>query len=280
MKSWIFIFSVLLITYAGCYGTSDIYCVVGYLKDLNAVKITLDAQNNPEAKEKCGVIIRNLTEVYENDIMARLKMEDDMDCIMEIFRSHNVSDIYLKGLAFHAKNLTNVSDYKKEALETTNDILKAVQTICTADERFGKMFNDSLESHRENVEQIVDPSTQLCLKKYYFEKKIIDPVEFNIDVSTINATGCTDIVNELDTAIALDIDESLTFYGLPSVEVQKCSNKKFVDEKVVLRLTSFEVAVRLSLSESQEIKLRSEYIKWMTANVRFLLDCLETLLVA
>lgn len=255
-------------------------CIVKYLANISAINSTSSSTVVADSEEKCDKIIKTFDEAYEKDIVARLKAEDDQTCILKLFRDYKIFELFLKGFASHSLNITRVSDFNAEAKETTSDILKAVQAICTAHERYGKMFNDSLESLRNSNEAIVDSSTQLCIKKYYFENRILDPVAYKVDVSEINATDCDLVVMELDKSSSntIEVDESLTFYGLPSAAVQRCSNEKFVDQKVLLKLASFEVAVKLGLTKDQTNKLRSDYVTWMTANVRFLLECLEKLL--
>lgn len=252
---------------------STTQCIIDYLKTANQTSAGL------QTNEKCDKIIKSFDDAYERDIWARLKAADNQTCIIKLFRDYKIFELFLKGFSSHSLNLTKVSDFKAEARETTTDILKAVQASCTAEERFGKMFDESVESLRDDTGSIVDSSSQSCIKKYYFEKGILDAAEFNVDASKINATDCDDIAQELDNSLSntVAVDESLTFYGLPSASVQRCSNERFVEQKVLLKLASFEVAVKLGLSPLQVRKLRSDYITWMAANVRFLLECLSEL---
>lgn len=265
------------ISFVKSENNSSIQCIVNYLRD---EKVLMLANFEHHPNENCDNLMRNITITFNNDIITQLQVEDNKTCINELFKQYRIFDVYLKGLLYHSFNLTRVADFVKEASETTNDILQAMKSLCSAEERYGKIFNESLDSRHENVDDIVDSSTLLCVKKYYIDNLIIDPCEFNIDVPAIHASNCEEIVKELDDSAShgLGIDETSTLYGLPSVEVQNCNNKKFIDEKVLLKLASFDVATKLDLTEVQESKLRNDYVKWMTANVRFLLECIEKLM--
>lgn len=206
---------------------SSIQCIVNYLKDEKVLKLA-NFEHHPN--ENCDIIMRNITITFNNDIITQLQVEDNKTCINELFKQHRIFDFYLKGLVYHFFNLTRVADFIKEASETTNDILQAIKSLCSAEERYGKIFNESLDSRHENVDGIVDSSTQLCVKKYYFENLIIDPCEYNIDGPAIHASNCEEIVKELDDSAShgLGIDETSTLYGLPSVEVQNAITRNLL----------------------------------------------------
>lgn len=281
MNSLTFILILASVNFGTSENSTEIECIVSYLNDAHVLK-SADFVNltNNKKNENCDSFVNFFMITFNNSITTQLQKDDNKTCIHDLLIQHRIFDFYLKGLVYHTFNLTLVLDFYKEASETTSDILKAIQSLCTAEERYGKIFDESLIARNENIHDIVDSSTQLCVKKYYLENKILDPSEYNIDVSAIHATNCEEIVMELDDVAShgLDIEKDSTLYGLPSVDVQKCNNRKFVDEKVLLKLASFNVAIRLDLSKEQEKNLKSDYINWMTANVRFLLKCLERLM--
>lgn len=277
-KFIIIIFTSISFGFVESSKNSKVQCIVEHLSDKN---VSIPAVNSETLQnEDCFEIVKSLTESFRADIESRLHADEKKTCIVNLLLDHRISDIFLKGFVYFTLNLTQVINFGTETSETTSDVLNAARVICSAHERYGEMFDESLALRRDNVQQIVDDSTQLCIKKYYFDRKIINPAEFAIVVPSINLTECEEIVKALDESSSngLDVVEGSAFYGLPSADVQKCTNQKFIDEKVLLKLTSFEVTMSFNLSEQQQEKLRRSYIKWMTANVRFLLECLEKLL--
>lgn len=278
-------FLILILTsvsfgFVESFNSSKVQCIVEHLSDKNVSIPAAILQTSRD--EDCFEIVKSLSESFRLDIESQLHADDKKTCIVNLLLEHRISDIFLKGFVYFTMNLTQVINFETEASETTTDVLHAARVICSAHERYGKMFDESLASHRDrdNVQQIVDDSSQLCIKKYYFDRNIINPAEFDVDVTSINATECEEIVKALDESSSngLDVAEGSLFYGLPSVDVQKCTNQKFIADRVLLKLTSFEVTMSFNLSEHQQTKLRSDYVEWMTANVRFLLGCLKELL--
>lgn len=279
MKTFLLIFFAVLIHIVLGEKFSNISCVVKYLKDKSVLSSTFASVLEPQSEEHCYKIVDDLKSAFDRDVIADLKAEADQICVSKLFHDYKVSDFFLKGFVYHFLNLGSISDFKNEAFESTRDTLKAALAICSAEEKYGKMFDEALKHRGDEKVSIVDDSSQQCIIKYYFEMQILNVSEFNFDDSTINATNCEEIYKSLDDSAGhgIYVDESLTIYGLPSIDVQRCSNKQFIDEKVLLKLTSFEVAINLNQSELNLKKLRSEYIQWNTANLRFLLGCLEKL---
>lgn len=256
----------------------DVPCVVKYLKEKKLLSSTFASDLKIEPEGECDNVVDDLKTAFDRDVLARFQAESDQNCVLELFENYKISDFYLKGFVHHSLGLSPVSDFKNEAFESTRDTLKAVLAICSADEKYGRMFDEALKYRGSSKDLIIDDSSQQCVKKYYFDNKILNAEDFNVDLASIN-DECKEIYKNLDDASlqGLEVDENLTMYGLSSTEVQRCSNKRFVEEKVLLKLNSFEVAIKLDQTKENLNKLRSDYVQWNTVNLRFLLGCLVKL---
>jgi hypothetical protein len=261
-----------------CEIVKEVHCFIKHLKDINAFNSSIEVEETSWPQEFCKKVVTSFSKEFKKDIIAQLDPNDNKNCIIALFNEYNIASIYLKGFVYSALNVTRVLNFEQESKETTSDVIHAARTICTARQRYGKVFNESLEN--KDALGLHDSSTQECIKKYYFDKKIILPEDFGIDVATIKEKDCEEIYKELgDSALnSPDVVASSTFYGLPSSQAQECSNKKFVEGNILLKISSFDIAIRFDLNEDQRLKLLDDYIVTMTSNIRFLLECLQKLL--
>lgn len=231
-----------------------------------------------EYADNCAEVVRKNKENFDRDIMARLNAEDNQNCILENFNSYKIHNLYLKGKTYFDFRKTSIQNFTKEASETTSDVLKTIRKICTATEKFGEEFDKSIEESRKFKKIATNQPVQECLKKYFFEKNILSAEEFKVNVSTINADDCDEIIEELDSPPSFDPDPFSLFYGLPSHKVQNCINDNIERDNILLKLTSFGVALYMDLDDELINKLRMRYIEINTTNLRFLLKCLEEIL--
>lgn len=237
-------------------------------------------QHNTGDADKCDKILRDYAADFRNDIISRLKAEDDQTCILRIFDAHNITALYLKGLAQHLRlNKLNQSAYEDDVDESKHALLNAAKVLCTADNKYSEDFNEYFRSSHIRTRNKTSESshTELCAKKYFIESKIIDVNEYNIDVPSINASSCAEAVAELNEAFQVNEEDPAlnTFFGLSAVDAQKCTNEKFAEEKIFQKLYSFQIIIKFDLTPEQVDQLRLKYIKWMTSSIRFLLECVK-----
>lgn len=226
---------------------------------------------------KCNILIGNITTEFRKDIVALMTAEDDQKCILNVFDHYNITELFLKGLEHHLKsNEPNIDAYETDVDESTSALLKSAKVLCTADstfrENFDEFFNMSVKHPGAD-----ESNEDRCVKKYFIDSNLFDPSEYNVDVSSINANNCEEIVKGLEESFNMkDDDEAAnTFYGLSAVKAFKCASDKYAEHKVVQNLYLLQVLVKLDLSQKQINNLRDNYVKWMTSSVRFLLECIK-----
>lgn len=224
----------------------------------------------------CENIFANFTAEFTSSIVERLKPDDDQACFLRLFDFYGLNNLYLKGLISHMHNGTEHSaEYEDDVDGSIDAVLKSVKVLCISDEKYGTEFNESIASHQTAGKEKVDPHTMSCLKKYMFENGVLDPAEFNINVSTLTETNCDTIWKNLDESLSTTSGGvgPNTFFGLSAEKAQECTTTRFKDEKVFAKIFSFHVVVDFDLTINQINQLREKYIQWNSLGVKILLEC-------
>lgn len=274
MKSVIFL--ALFISISSTYG-SDNDCILIHLNNSNMLEPFFGTLI-PNSAENCENVIKKNKEIFNRDLMTSLKAEDDQNCILGKFDDFKIHDLYLKGRIYYDYKKTAISNFTNEVSLTTSDLMTIIKGICTARNKFGAEFDSSIQTRETLKDRTANGPFQECMKKYFFEKQILNAEEFNVDVSKINAVDCEEIIDELESPTVLDTDPSALFYGLPSLKSQKCIHENIEREKIVLKMSSFGVALFMELNDELIRKLRERYIDVSTNNLTFMLKCLEEIL--
>lgn len=224
--------------------------------------------------ELCGRLIMNLTTEFTKDVMERLRSEDDQTCILKHFGDYKINELYIRGLVQHLySNKTNLDAYEDDVDESISALLSAVKVLCVSETKYGEDFEQSFKFSKKTDLN----SEDLCKRKYFFEKQIINPVEYNVEVPLITASDCANVFKELEESFVMldDEDKQNTFFGLPAAQAYRCSKSKFADAKILQNIYSLLVIQDFDISPQQTAKLRKRYTNWMTSGVRFLLECIK-----
>lgn len=261
-----------------------VFLLIGFAKSEISERRCIEARyqnkrvGSNENENFCEKMFQNFTTEFKSDVMARLTSEDNQTCILQTFDSYNITALYLKGLTRHLYlNRPDIDAYEDDVDESISALLKAVKVLCTADKKYGIDFDRHFYDSSKNKSMGASHS-ELCTKKYLFDKKIIDPVAYSINPTSINVTGCGETYNELEETFKIPDDGDAnknTFFGLSAVNAQRCTKEKFAEEKVLHKIYSLQVIQTFILSPQQIDELRSKYIKLMTMTVQFLLDCIK-----
>lgn len=224
----------------------------------------------------CDKLFKNFTTDFTNDMKNRLNAEDNQTCILNTLDQYNITALYLRGLIKHLYNHSPNNDvYEDDVDESQTALLTAVKVLCTADSKYGEAFDEHFSSVQKKD---ASSHSDLCRKKYFFDKKIIDAAEYNIDPTLINATNCNEVIADLEETFDIPDDpndQMNTFFGLPAVKAYECTKRKFAEEKVLQNLYSFQIIENFELTKEQINQLRSKFIDWTTSGVRFLMSCVN-----
>lgn len=225
---------------------------------------------------ECKLLVDKTVKEFKDDILARMTPEDNEECILGVFDQYNITELFLKGLEQHIRTgRPSKIAYETDVDESTFAFFKSAKVLCTADSTFRAGFDEFFDqSHKVPSE---DDAEERCLKKYFIDKGIINPLEYNIDVASIHAVNCEQTIKNLEDSFNVrdDDDDHNTFFGLSAVKAFKCVTNKYAEEKTLQKIHSIQTLIKLDLTDAQKAKLKNDNVKWMTSSVRFLLECIS-----
>lgn len=232
---------------------------------------------SPEDAQFCEKLFQNFTAEFTSSVEQRLTAKDDQRCILRKFEEYKVNDAYLRGLISHLHNGTAQGEaYEDDVDESVDSLLKAVKVLCAGNVNYEKVF----DAEFKEAQHMSDPhSTEfLCSQKYFIEKNLINPSDYNVDMATYASLTCEDVYKNLDD-MPTQIDDSNqgpnTFFGLSAVKAHECTTKKFAEEKVLEKILTFSLIVHFNMTQSQKIALREKYHNWGQASVKYMLECIK-----
>lgn len=263
------------------------FLVIGFVRSEISERECIEARyqnltlgSNEEA-EFCEKIFQNFTTEFSNDIKERLTVKDNLTCILQSFNYYNISSLYLRGLTKHLISNRSHDEndaYEDDVDESINALLKAVKVLCTADRIYGNDFDTYFNSSRHQNNSMKGSLSELCIKKYFVDKKIVNPTLYSINPLLINVVNCSEIVLDLERMFEIPKDEDFkknTFFGLSAANAQICTKEKFTEEHVLENVYWLKFVETMVLTQQQIDELRSKYIKLMTSSVKFLLLCIK-----
>lgn len=251
--------------------------IISHLEEENylAENFSSNINDNALRNEKFNqTSIENLRRIFEKDVASKLEDGDDGDCIMENFRNYKVFNIFLKGLTFSSiKKSRNVRNFASESSFTTRDLITTLRKVCDKQEYFGKKFDAILKANQKEIPNY-NKSVLKCLVKFYVEKEALDAQKFGLEYK--DAENCEAIEKNLNDVLSRDPagGKNQTFYGLSAVSVENCANKKYENEKILLKTTSFDLITKFTLDNNMMRILKEDYIEVMTNQIKFLMECL------
>lgn len=244
-------------------------CLSNYFS--NEIQIT-----SLEDTQACDRVIGKYVNKLTGDIMTRLKARDDQTCILNNFHDYKIADLYLKGLEYHLNNHTSQSQFDYAVAESTNLVVMYIRYLCGSDDLLNTYFY-GLFYNRNYRPGPGDEHRTLCQEKYFVDHGIIDPVEFNIDPSTLNVKNCEEIIKNLEREFAYDNGSGYIF-GLSDEPSQDCTIQDLTAQKFKQNRASLQVIATFELTAGKIERLRLRYVDWMSKALRTTLRCYEKVL--
>lgn len=229
-----------------------------------------------EDTQTCDRVIGKYVSKLTGDIMSRLKARDDQTCILNNFHDYKIADLYLKGLEYHLKKHTSQSQFDSAVAESTNLVLMYIRYLCGSDDLQNAYFY-GLFFDRNHRPGSGDEHRTLCQKKYFVDHGIVDPVEFNIDTSTLNEKNCEKIIKKLEREFAYDNGPGYIF-GLSDEPSQDCAIHDLTAQKFKEKRASLQVIATFELTAAKIESLRLRYVDWMSKALKTTLRCYEKVL--
>jgi len=224
--------------------------------------------------QECGAVVKGYLTNFNNDLLARQTAEDNHTCIQQQFDDYRVANWHLKGLSY----TLGAGSFAVDASESKRKILNAVKSICTANENYGKEFDELSKPTGRSLHAIGDA----CFLQYFLAEKIVDAAELDINLTSVDTKHCvrTESISEYRDYQLYNLDTAdLFMFGMPASLIQKCFIDKKDDERIALKIASCRVFRTYKLSQENMLKLRDKYVGWKTAESYFLLDCTKDFLL-
>lgn len=201
--------------------------------------------------------------------------ETEQNCIYNVLDEYKIINVYFKGMLHHYVNKTDQHEYDYYLKKSRNNFIRLAALLCTDPKvtSFDEPKYSQLASKRNSHEN-------MCKQKYLMEQNILNPAEYNIDISSLKTIiDCKTVTKKLDAY--WDFFNAITFYGFGVKEVEnvkKCSYDKLFPEKFFLYKEFYTVIATLELSKEQRIELRMKAINWFRSMARLDMSCYQTIL--
>lgn len=237
----------------------------------------LNYLNNPEkVAEACEKQIKNYTAEFYDEVKNTFEPGYNQSCILGSFKDFKITDLYLKGLQVHQSTKSDVTEFKESVKVTIRKFLQMFLYRCNVADDLETVFDDTKFTQQQKMS---DLHLTQCQKVYLIEKKIIDPVEFNIDPSSIKVTKCDQINADLERAVkSIENAETDEVFGLKDDAAKKCAFEKSTKYDWVLKKISFQVIATFDISNEKREDLRMKFIEWEKSMTTEFLRCYEAML--
>ena len=220
----------------------------------------------------CKSKFKNLKNKF-SDLFLDSDLEDDKTCALFMQENYKLADLYLKGVLSHLINQTEEVKFKEIVKDSIGFIQHEQFLACETDDRLQKSF----ESRYRMFGGKPLTKNQECLKKFFMETGIIDPVEFNIEfnLSTVEVSDCLEVLNGL-TYNEISYYEIESLFGLSLDNANACMKENSKD--VTLRLKSFQIISTFELTEEKLEEVKTRFAKVYDEFMKMVFECMITVL--
>lgn len=240
-------------------------CAIEYLTNHNLINTTESATISDVCDGKISSEITNFYDEVQNLIKKGGNVEnldnyhfsDHEKCIMGRLRHFNVSDLYLKGIAYTKLNKVHRSDHSFNSRMTSEQILLLYALQACEPRSFyarhaEKIFSMNMRTKKYQAQ---------CLLNHLNENSVWAPYQFTEDTESIEdlqADICDEVVRNFTKRYYNVIDRARSFsiFGLNPAKAMECrmSNDKNLINHMIL-LTIFP-RLQFTQEEIEQEKIR------------------------
>lgn len=265
MKVFILICSIFISSVICDKSGSD--CIANYFE---ATKTTVKV---PEA---CDKLIKNYTSGFIDEVKSIFEPDYNKTCILDSYKEFKIIDLYLKGLKVHLTTKSNQLEFDENVRNSIRKFMQMFLYRCNIADELDTVFDDPKFADQQKMSE---SHLTKCQTVYLIEKKIIDPVEFNIDTSSIKVSKCNEIVADLERAVkSIETAESEEIFGMKDDTARLCAHKKSIANNWVLKKISFQIIATFELKKEQRDELRAKYVEWEKMMTAEFLQCYQAML--
>lgn len=184
------------------------------------------------------------------------------DCSMKTFDEHRIGDLYMKGLIRYlhsAPNDTGKLTLQRSLSSSKFNVNMLIEFKCVDNAKIEETLQQQFErSKKMPAEEIA------CLRRYAFEKNIIDPGDYDFDVATLTSYDCESAFKVYDTGLSAT-EPSFIYFGISDQAISDCEKNKFESTRLIKKtMLRISAIATFDISPQQQ----SEVINLMIVTVR------------
>jgi hypothetical protein len=244
--------------------STDTVCEIEYLTHHNIINITTANNDSERVEDNCDAKIQTeITKFYEGIqslITNGVGIEnlDNSDffthekCIMQNLRFFNVSDMFLKGIAYQKLGKVHKSDHSYNLRMTSVQILLLYALQVCDPRTFYKRNEEKIFS----MNMRIDDDQAVCLLNHLNENNADEPYQFREKIESIVVAGdsaakCHAIVKKFvkNYYYVLDRVRSFSVFNLNPAQAVKC--RTFNDKSLIENIMLLTIFHRLNFTSHQ-----------------------------
>lgn len=206
------------------------------------------------------------------------------DCFMKNFDNHRFGDLYVTGLISHLHRKANESEVEDEFInDSYHSALIRSKKIVKTVVRYSEAACVSNTTKQTNLQRLINKSKRLfveeiaCLRRYAFEKNIIDPADYGFDVSNLTSFDCELAFEILDKKMTAVIpNKPIAFLGVNDPAISDCENRPEFARMFNEALLKIRVMSTFDLSSEQQIKIVDVMMVTARSQSTYFLECFKS----
>lgn len=256
-------------------------CTVDYLTYRNVINTSTEIRYPNE----CDAIIATEIEHFYDNIQESIVKGVNVDnlddeyfrshnkCIINTLQSFNVSELYLKGIAYQKLDKVHKSDHHTNHKHTSQQILLmyALQ-VCDP-----KSFYERHQEQMFSLNMRTTNEQAKCLLNYINDNRVDEPYQFkeNLEsVADLDAAKCSTIVRQFikNFYYVLDRARSFSIFNLNPSKAMQCRasyDKNLIDNMILLTIVR-----RLKLTDDQNKREISRFYEIAGESARNFFQCI------
>lgn len=206
---------------------------------------------------------------YEVEPFELRSFEKFESCVMDIFGKYKITYLFLKGITLHLYNVSRISDLEKEFARDRRFLVHLALDVCNVDNldrKFNKLPRWNVTKDRED----------LCKRKYLFDERIIDPIEWNIDMQQFKVDNCDYALKIFkDKVDMLQLSENSTVFGLHVSDASLCIYRRYKRMKLNQHREAIKILLTdFSLNGQKIVWLREKFFRLEMTAAEIAIECL------
>lgn len=233
-------------------------CAISYLTHHKMVNLTSESERvETDCDARIASEISNFYDEIHNwiargvnaDNLENFQFVNHEQCIIENLRHFNVSNLFLKSIAYQKLNRVYRSDHSVSLIMTSKQILLNALQVCEP-----RSFYERHAEKIYNLNMRITNAQAHCLLDHLNENYIDEPYQFSNNTESIDeldASKCNEVVKSFERKFnfVINLARNFSIFGLNPSEVKKCRAKK--DKNLIDNMILLTIFPRLNFTAEQ-----------------------------